>query len=330
MNEFKAKNGLITPVVTSTIPDGTPPLVVTSTTPVANLSIGGNAGSTTKLATSRSIYGSSFDGTLDLSGIIASTYGGTGNGFTKFTGPTTTEKTFTLPDSSATLLYSGGALGTPSSGSLSNCTFPTLNQDTTGTAAKATILATSRSIYGGSFNGSADVTGTVAVLYGGTGAGTANAAKVNLSVVTSLTGSEILPVGTTAERDATPFSGYMRFNSDIAQFEGYNGAAWASVGGSAISNDTSSTSNLYPVFVDAVTGTALNVYTSNAKYLYKPSTGELQAPELIANNGIVVNSATISTNYTIAAGNNAMSTGPVTINSGITVSVSPGSRWLVL
>jgi len=45
-------------------------------------------------------------------------------------------------------LISGGALGTPSSGTLTNCTFPTLNQSTTGSAASFT----------GSLSG--DVTGT--------------------------------------------------------------------------------------------------------------------------------------------------------------------------
>ena len=35
-------------------------------------------------------------------------------------------------------LVAGGALGTPSSGTLTNCTFPTLNQNTTGNAATAT------------------------------------------------------------------------------------------------------------------------------------------------------------------------------------------------
>jgi hypothetical protein len=40
----------------------------------------------------------------DVSGILGSANGGTGNGFTKFTGPTTAEKTFTLPDASATVL----------------------------------------------------------------------------------------------------------------------------------------------------------------------------------------------------------------------------------
>ncbi len=61
-------------------------------------------------------------GTSTITGILSSTYGGTGNGFTKFSGPTTSEKTFTLPNSSATLLYDGGALGTPSSGVATNLT----------------------------------------------------------------------------------------------------------------------------------------------------------------------------------------------------------------
>jgi hypothetical protein len=55
-------------------------------------------------------------------------------------------------------LSSGGPLGTPSSGNLTNCTFPTLNQSTTGNAATATILQTARTINGVSFNGSANIT----------------------------------------------------------------------------------------------------------------------------------------------------------------------------
>jgi hypothetical protein len=41
----------------------------------------------------------------------------------------------TFQVNSAAVLLTGGALGTPSSGTLTNCTFPTLNQNTTGTAA---------------------------------------------------------------------------------------------------------------------------------------------------------------------------------------------------
>jgi len=49
------------------------------------------------------------------------------------------------------------ALGTPSSGNLANCTFPTLNQNTTGNAATATALQTARTIGGVSFNGTANI-----------------------------------------------------------------------------------------------------------------------------------------------------------------------------
>ena len=68
-----------------------------------------------------------------VKGILnGSVYGGTGNGFTKFTGPTTAEKTFTLPDASSTLLYSGGALGTPASGTATNVTGLPLTTGITG------------------------------------------------------------------------------------------------------------------------------------------------------------------------------------------------------
>lgn len=40
---------------------------------------------------------------LTSTGTLGSDQGGTGNGFTKFTGPTTAEKTFTLPNANATL-----------------------------------------------------------------------------------------------------------------------------------------------------------------------------------------------------------------------------------
>ena len=68
--------------------------------------LSGNATTATTLATARSIYGNNFDGSAALTQIIASTYGGTGNGFTKFSGATTAEKTYTLPDASATILTS--------------------------------------------------------------------------------------------------------------------------------------------------------------------------------------------------------------------------------
>lgn len=172
------------------------------------------------------------------------------------------------------------------------------------------------------WNGSTfGITGTLAV----TGAITAT-----LDSTFSSTGALTISKGTQAQRPGTAVSGMLRFNTDNSQFEGYNGSAWASVGGAAISNDTATSSNLYPVFAGATSGTALTIYTSNAKLLYKPSTGEFQSSELVAGNGIFVNSKTVSANYTVPSGSNALSAGPVTVADGITVTVSDGSVWTVI
>jgi hypothetical protein len=42
------------------------------------------------------------------------------------------------------------------------------------------------------------------------------------------------------------------------------------------------------------------------------------------------NGQIVTTSYTITASKNAMSTGPISVNSGITVTVPSGSRWVVL
>jgi hypothetical protein len=42
------------------------------------------------------------------------------------------------------------------------------------------------------------------------------------------------------------------------------------------------------------------------------------------------NGQTVTTDYTITSATNAMSTGPLTINSGVSVTVPSGSRWVVL
>ena len=146
------------------------------------------------------------------------------------------------------------------------------------------------------------------------------------------TGALRISKGTNAQQPGTPVTGMIRYNTDTNQFEGYSGAspAWKSIGGSALSNDTSTSSNLYPTFAGATTGTAENLYTSNAKLLYKPSTGEFQASVPVASNGIFVNSQTVATSYTVAAGYSAMSSGPVTVASGQSVTVSSGSRWVVV
>ena len=80
---------------------------------------------------------------------LTETHGATGAVVGTTNTQTLTNKTLTAP----TLVTP--ALGTPASGNLANCTFPTLNQDTTGSAAK---LTTARAINGVDFDGTAAIT----------------------------------------------------------------------------------------------------------------------------------------------------------------------------
>jgi hypothetical protein len=44
----------------------------------------------------------------------------------------------------------------------------------------------------------------------------------------------------------------------------------------------------------------------------------------------IENDQTVTTDYTIAADKNAMSTGPIEVDDGVTVTVSSGARWVIL
>jgi hypothetical protein len=49
-----------------------------------------------------------------------------------------------------------------------------------------------------------------------------------------------------------------------------------------------------------------------------------------AGGAIMTNKSTASVSYTIAAGENGLSVGPVTVSSGVTITVADGQRWLIL
>ena len=72
---------------------------------------------------------------------------------------------------------------------------------------------------------------------------------------------------------------------------------------------------------DALTiSTAGNVTTPNV----------LAGAEVVASNGLILNSATVSASYSIPSGSNALSVGPISIATGQTVTVPTGNRWVVL
>jgi hypothetical protein len=79
---------------------------------------------------------------------------------------------------------------------------------------------------------------------------------------------------------------------------------------------------------------ALPSQTGNSgKYLTTNGTlaswGALNTDANSTTKGLYEMANTISSNYSIASGNNAMSAGPITVNSGVTVTVPSGSRWVV-
>jgi hypothetical protein len=155
--------------------------------------------------------------------------------------------------------------------------FPTLNQDTTGTAAKTNALNSATTV-------------------------------VNVSSSAAPTNGQILTAtGGTAATWQTP-----------------------SGGGATLSNDTTTATQLYPMFAAATSGVPTNVYTSDAKLLYKPSTGELAVTAPIAANGLLIHATTVTSSYTVAAGFNSLSVGPITVGGGAVVTIAAGQRWLVL
>jgi hypothetical protein len=199
-----------------------------------------------------------------------------------------------------------GAAGVPTFRAVVAADIPTLNQNTTGTAS--------------------NVTGTVAIANGGTGQTTAVNAFDALSPTTTK-GDLIVSNGTDNVRLAVGADTFAL----VADSTAATGVKWAAAGAAlTITNDTTTATNLYPTFLTATSGTATTLYTGNAKLLYKPSTGELTSPAHISSNGITINSTTVSTSYTIASGSAGVSAGPMTISSGVVVTVSSGSRWVVL
>ena len=102
----------------------------------------------------------------------------------------------------------------------------------------------------------------------------------------------------------------------------------------------------YTYLASASTDLAIGTYASNAIHFVVNSgatdaltistAGNVTTPnvltgaEIVASNGIIVNNKTIGTSYSIPSGYSGSAVGPITMSSGVTVTVPSGSRWLIL
>jgi len=113
-----------------------------------------------------------------------------------------------------------------------------------------------------------------------------------------------------------------------------NGTNWVSTAlpasGVTITDDTSSNATRYITLTANTSGTITTVNVSSTKLTFNPSTGVLGASIHSSTNGIHINNLTIASSYTLPNGYGGMSTGPITLSSGVAVTVPSGSRWVVL
>ena len=163
-------------------------------------------------------------------------------------------------------------------------------------------------------SGAVTLSGTLSVANGGTGQ-------------TSYTDGQLL-IGNSATSSLSKATLTGGTGISITNGNGSISIASTVTSGLTITSTTSNT-NYNLGFQSGTSGTTTVDYI-NTNFTANPSTGALTAPNMVASNGLIVNSKTVSTSYTIPTGSNAIAVGPVTVASGAAVTIPSGSRWLVL
>jgi hypothetical protein len=193
-------------------------------------------GSAAKLTTARTIYGISFDGSANVTGTIATSYGGTG--LTSFTNGGAVYATSTSALTTGTLPVSGGgtnSTATPTSGGVGYGTGTAHAYTAAGNSGQVLISNGSSAPSWGAVTATS-YSGTLPIANGGTGATTATAALANLTGTqaknTFFAGASSSIV-TLATYDGSSLSGFSLFSGGVSvdATVGNPGSSIKSVGG---------------------------------------------------------------------------------------------------
>jgi hypothetical protein len=174
---------------------------------------------------------------------------------------------------------------------------PTLNQNTTGTAA--------------------NVTGTVAIANGGTGATNAATARTNLDLEIGVD-VQAYDAELSAIAGLTPTNGYVITG---------DGTTWTSA---ALPTPASTLDDLTDVVITTPATDEVLKYDGTNWVNGTGGGGGGQFFGTAAVKAIAYNANTIGENLTVTTGNNGYSAGPITISSTFTVTVETGAVWTII
>jgi hypothetical protein len=151
----------------------------------------------------------------------------------------------------------------------------------------------------------------------------------------SANGAANIPSGATGDRP-TGVNGMFRYNTTDGAFEGYASGAWGAIGGGGgfeVSTTPPASPSGGDTYWDSEEGNAYIYYedgTSNQWVPLVPSTPPKNATGGGTDEVFFENDNAVTTNYTLQTGKNALSAGPITINSGVTVTVPSGQSWVIV
>ena len=280
----------------------------------------GNAATATALETARNIGGVSFDGTgnINLPGVNTS-----GNQDTSGTAAIATTVTVAdeSSDTACNVLFTTAATGNLGPKSGTNLTFNSSSGlltatgfagALTGNASTATALETARNIGGVSFDGTGniDLPGVNSAGNQNT-SGTAAGLSATLGVSSGGTGATSLTA-----------NGVLIGNGTSAVT-----AVDMSTKGSLLSGDGSGNPSTLGVGTNTF---VLTADSSEATGLKWAAAGGAGATGAGGDEVFVENERVVTTSYTLSTNKSAMCVGPITINTGVTVTIPSGERLVIL